>query len=73
MSKPKIMKITYNKEIAEESAIVLYRILEKMILDFLPSDPKLIGLFLQDSLNEFKEPDHKEDTEIAEKHKKKYY
>lgn len=53
MSKPKITSITYSEELPEESAILLYRLIEKMVINALPQDPKLIGLFLEDSLDEF--------------------
>lgn len=53
MSKPKIMKVTYGEEMPAKSALLFYRILEKVILDSLPSDPHCMGLFLQDSLIEF--------------------
>lgn len=48
------MRINYQEEMPKESAIMFYRVLEKMIIDELPQDPKLIGLFLEDSLVEFK-------------------
>ncbi|PZX07408.1 hypothetical protein C7437_101521 [Psychrobacillus insolitus] len=54
MTKPKIISITYSEEIPEESAIMLYRTIEKLIIESLPSDPHLIGLFLTGSLDEFK-------------------
>ncbi|WP_079513663.1 recombinase family protein [Rossellomorea marisflavi] len=54
MSKPKIIKVSYSDEnLPNESAILLYRLLEKMIVESLPSDPFLIGLFLNGSLEEF--------------------
>lgn len=53
MSKPKITSITYSEELPKESAIILYRLIEKLVIDSLPLDPTLTGLFLRDSLNEF--------------------
>ncbi|MBT2644762.1 hypothetical protein J7I80_21315 [Bacillus sp. ISL-41] len=53
MSKPKIMSITYSEELPEESAIILYRVIEKLVIDSLPTEPSMIGLFLKDSLDEF--------------------
>lgn len=53
MSKPKIMSITYSEELPKESAIILYRVIEKLVIDSLPVEPSMIGLFLKDSLNEF--------------------
>ena len=54
MTKPKVMRITYSEEMPEESAIILYRLIEKLVIESLPSDPHLIGLFLNGSLNELK-------------------
>ncbi|WP_249879344.1 hypothetical protein [Niallia circulans] len=54
MTKPKVMSITYSEEMPEESSIILYRLIEKLILESLPTDPHLIGLFLKGSLDEFK-------------------
>lgn len=53
MSKPKITSITYSEEIPKESAIILYRLIEKMVISSLPLDPQMIGLFLHDSLDMF--------------------
>lgn len=53
MSKPKIMTINYSEEMPRESAILFYRLIERMIIESLPDDPHLTGLFLQDSLDEF--------------------
>lgn len=53
MAKPKIINIHYSEEIPRESAILFYRLIERMIIESLPDDPHLIGLFLQDSLEEF--------------------
>lgn len=53
MSKPKITSITYSEELPKESAVILYRLIEKLVIDSLPLDPPLTGLFLRDSLNEF--------------------
>lgn len=53
MSKSKITSITYSEELPKESAIILYRLIEKLVIDSLPLDPTLTGLFLRDSLNEF--------------------
>ncbi|WP_427108765.1 hypothetical protein [Lysinibacillus xylanilyticus] len=55
MSKPKITSITYSEELPKESAIILYRLIEKLVIDSLPLDPSIIGLFLRDSLKEFDE------------------
>lgn len=49
MSKPRIIKITYGEEMPEKSAQLFSRILEKVIIEHLPNDPKLIGIFLKDS------------------------
>ncbi|WP_193224646.1 hypothetical protein [Bacillus sp. B1-b2] len=54
MHKPKITSITYSEELPKESAVILYRLLEKLVIDSLPVDPPLISLFLKDSLDEFK-------------------
>ncbi|WP_193224414.1 hypothetical protein [Bacillus sp. B1-b2] len=54
MTKPKVMSINYSEEIPEDSAIVLYRLIEKLILESLPLDPHMIGLFVEESMNEFK-------------------
>lgn len=53
MSKLKITSITYSEELPEESAIILYRLIERLAITSLPLDPKMIGLFLQNSLDEF--------------------
>lgn len=53
MTKPKIMTINYSEEMPQESAILFYRLIERMIIESLPNDPHLTGLFLQDSLKEF--------------------
>ena len=64
MSKPKIAKVSYSDEaLPSDSAILLYRLLEKMIVESLPSDPFLIGLFLNGSLEEFNHLENKEDIE----------
>lgn len=55
MSKPKITSITYSEELPKESAILLYRLIEKLVIDSLPIDPLVTGLFLSDSLKEFDE------------------
>lgn len=55
MSKPKITSITYSEELPDESVFFLYRLIEKAVINTLPNDPKLIGLFLQNSQNEFNE------------------
>lgn len=55
MSKPKITSITYSDELPKESAVILYRLIEKLVIDSLPLDPSMIGLFLRDSLKEFDE------------------
>ena len=68
MSKPKIIKVSYSDEnLPNESAILLYRLLEKMIVESLPSDPFLLGLFLNGSLEEFNHLLNKEDMEKNEK------
>ena len=53
MVKPKIINIHYSEEMPRESAILFYRIIERMIIESLPDDPHLTGLFLQNSLEEF--------------------
>ncbi|WP_040206376.1 hypothetical protein [Neobacillus jeddahensis] len=53
MTKPKVMSITYSEEMPEESAIILYRLIEKLILESLPLDPHIIGLFIEESMDEF--------------------
>ena len=53
MTKPKIINIQYSEEMPRESAILFYRIIERMMIESLPDDPHLAGLFLQDSLAEF--------------------
>ena len=53
MPKPKITSITYSEELPKESAIILYRLIEKLVIDSLPLDPLITGLFLRDSLKEF--------------------
>ena len=53
MSKPKITSITYSEELPKESAVILYRLIERLVIDSLPLDPPMIGLFLRDSLDEF--------------------
>ena len=55
MSKPKITSITYSEELPKESAIMLYRLIEKLVIDSLPIDSLVTGLFLKDSLKEFDE------------------
>gem|GEM_PF-5212743 len=55
MSKPKITSITYSEELPKESAIMLYRLIEKLVIDSLPIDPLVTGLILRDSLKEFDE------------------
>ena len=55
LSKPKITSITYSEELPKESAIMLYRLIEKLVIDSLPIDPLVTGLFLKDSLKEFDE------------------
>lgn len=50
MPKPKIVSITYSEEMSEEAAMVFYRLIEKLVVESLPSDPHLIGLFLKESL-----------------------
>ena len=52
MGKPRITKINYSEEMPRESAILFSRVIERMIIQSLPNDPHLIGLFLQDSLKE---------------------
>lgn len=54
LTKPKLMSITYSEEMPEESAIILYRLIEKLILESLPLDPHMIGLFVEESMDEFK-------------------
>ena len=49
MSKPRIIKITYGEEMPEKSAQLFSRILEKVIINHLSDEPKLKGIFLQDS------------------------
>ena len=49
MSKPRIIRITYGEEMPEKSAQLFSRILEKVIINHLPDDPELKGIFLQDS------------------------
>ncbi|HJV16433.1 MAG TPA: hypothetical protein VJ546_03460 [Bacillales bacterium] len=70
MSKPKITSITYSEELPKESAVILYRLIEKLVIESLPLEPHMIGLFLQDSLDEFNK-NGKEVTN-AKEHKKKY-
>jgi len=67
MSKPKITSITYSEELPEESAVILYRLIEKLVIDSLPLDPHMIGLFLQDSMDELNK-NGKEVTNVK-KHK----
>ncbi len=55
LSKPKITSITYSEELPKESAIMLYRLIEKLVIDSLPIDPLVTGLILRDSLKEFDE------------------
>jgi len=62
MTKPKIMKISYSETMPKESAQLFYRLLEKMIINSLPNDPYLIGLFLQKSLDEFSITDNEENV-----------
>lgn len=54
MTKPRIMNVTYSDEMPEESTVLLFRLIEKLILESLPSDPHMIGLFLEGSMDEFK-------------------
>jgi hypothetical protein len=54
LTKPKVVNITYSEEITEESAILFYRLIEKLILESLPRDPNMVGHFLRGSLDEFK-------------------
>lgn len=60
MSNPKIVKVEYCGEMSRESSIIFYRYIEKKILDSLPNDPTLKGLFLRNSLSEFKDDFEKE-------------
>ncbi|MFS0782079.1 hypothetical protein [Bacillus sp. 1P06AnD] len=62
MSKPKIMKVSYGEEMPEQTALLFYRILEKLIISSLPNDPQRVGLFLQDSLLEFTNEINEEET-----------
>lgn len=52
MTKPKVIQIHYGEEMPRESAILFYRLIERLIIQSLPNDPHLTGLFLQDSLEE---------------------
>lgn len=54
MEKPKIVKIEYCEDLPKESSILLYRFFEKIVIDSLPDDPILKGIFLNGSLDEFK-------------------
>jgi len=53
MPKPRVIKINYGEEMPRESAILFYRLIERLIIQSLPNNPYLTGLFLQDSLEEF--------------------
>lgn len=46
MREPQIINIHYSEEMPRESTILIYRIIEIMIIESLPYDPHLIGLFL---------------------------
>ena len=55
MSKPKVMSVVYSEDLPEESAKLLYRLVEKLIIKSLPTNPQLEGLFISDTMNEFKQ------------------
>lgn len=66
------MNVTYSNEMPEESAILLYRLIEKLILDSLPSDPNMIGLFLEGTMDEFKTNRKGENNDEKYYYKKNY-
>lgn len=60
MEKTKILKVVIDDEMPLESSIVLYRFIEKVLLDHLPEYPMCKGLFLSKSLTEFDNHDYLE-------------
>lgn len=53
MKKPRIVKVTYEQEMPEESALLFYKLIETFLLRSLPDDPTLKGLYLKSSFEEF--------------------